>query len=135
MVLWASIAASRSYEVFTGCVELLGGILLFIPATAPLGAIISLAAAARNIRSIGETAGPPAGWIRRVPRCGLQDPKTPPAFVPLLDPASLTWTRRTQPTGGPYWMVMRPFSAPLSGSSWSWKPHDRAAVNAFVNFV
>jgi hypothetical protein len=42
-VLWYSIGASRPYEVFTGCAELLAGILLFIPATATLGALVSLA--------------------------------------------------------------------------------------------
>jgi hypothetical protein len=43
-VLWASIGASPAYESFTGSVELLAGILLFIPATATLGALTSLAA-------------------------------------------------------------------------------------------
>ena len=43
-VLWSSIGASRSYEIFTGCVELLAGILLFIPRTQLLGAAIGLAA-------------------------------------------------------------------------------------------
>ena len=42
-VLWYSIGASRPYEIFTGCAELLAGILLFIPATATLGALVSLA--------------------------------------------------------------------------------------------
>lgn len=41
-VLWSSIGASRPYEIFTGCAELAGGILLFIPATATLGAIVSM---------------------------------------------------------------------------------------------
>ncbi len=42
-VLWYSIGASRPYEIFTGCAELLAGILLFIPATATLGALVALA--------------------------------------------------------------------------------------------
>jgi len=42
-VLWYSIGASRPYEIFTGCAELLAGVLLFIPATATLGALLSLA--------------------------------------------------------------------------------------------
>ena len=42
-VLWYSIGASRPYEIFTGCAELAAGILLFIPATAPLGALVALA--------------------------------------------------------------------------------------------
>ncbi len=42
-VLWYSIGASRPYEIFAGCAELAGGILLFIPQTAVLGALICLA--------------------------------------------------------------------------------------------
>jgi hypothetical protein len=42
-VLWASIGASRSYEIFTGCAELAGGVLLFFPRTALLGALVCLA--------------------------------------------------------------------------------------------
>ena len=43
-LLWASIGAAPAYEVFTGCIEVLGGILLILPRTTMLGAIISLAA-------------------------------------------------------------------------------------------
>jgi hypothetical protein len=42
-VLWASVGASRSYEIFTGCAETLGGILLLAPRTATLGALVCLA--------------------------------------------------------------------------------------------
>jgi len=42
-VLWYSIGASRPYEIFTGCAELAGGILLFVPRLATLGAIVCLA--------------------------------------------------------------------------------------------
>ena len=42
-VLWNSIGASPSYEIFTGCAETLGGILLLVPRTALLGALICLA--------------------------------------------------------------------------------------------
>jgi len=42
-VLWSSIGASRPYEMFTGCAELAGGILLFVPRLATLGAIVCLA--------------------------------------------------------------------------------------------
>ena len=42
-VLWASIGASPAYEIFAGCAEMLGGILLIIPRTAMLGALICLA--------------------------------------------------------------------------------------------
>lgn len=42
-VLWSSIGASHSYEIFAGCAELLGGILLIFPRTTTLGALVCLA--------------------------------------------------------------------------------------------
>jgi hypothetical protein len=42
-VLWYSVGASRPYEIFAGSAELAGGILLFFPRTAMLGALICLA--------------------------------------------------------------------------------------------
>ena len=42
-VLWSSIGASTSYEIFTGCAETLGGILLLTPRTTTLGALVCLA--------------------------------------------------------------------------------------------
>jgi len=42
-VLWYSIGASPGYEMFVGAAELLGGILLFFPRTAMLGALVCLA--------------------------------------------------------------------------------------------
>jgi hypothetical protein len=42
-LLWATIGASPGYEIFTGCAELLGGILLLVPRTTTLGAMICLA--------------------------------------------------------------------------------------------
>lgn len=42
-VLWASIGASPAYEIFAGCAETLGGILLIFPRTAVFGALIALA--------------------------------------------------------------------------------------------
>jgi uncharacterized membrane protein YphA (DoxX/SURF4 family) len=42
-VLWSSIGASQSYEIFAGCAEMLGGILLIFPRTTMLGALVSLA--------------------------------------------------------------------------------------------
>jgi hypothetical protein len=42
-VLWSSIGASQSYEIFAGCAETLGGILLLAPRTVTLGALICLA--------------------------------------------------------------------------------------------
>ena len=42
-VLWNSVGASPAYEIFTGCAETVGGILLLIPRTTLLGAIICLA--------------------------------------------------------------------------------------------
>jgi len=43
-MLWASIGASPAYEIFTGCVELLAGLLLLTPRTTLLGALIGLGA-------------------------------------------------------------------------------------------
>jgi hypothetical protein len=43
-LLWASIGASPAYEIFTGCIEVLGGLLLLLPRTTMLGALVSLAA-------------------------------------------------------------------------------------------
>jgi hypothetical protein len=42
-VLWSSIGASPAYEIFTGCAEVLGGILLIVPRTTLLGAVVCLA--------------------------------------------------------------------------------------------
>lgn len=42
-VLWSSIGASQAYEIFAGCAESLGGLLLVFPRTATLGALICLA--------------------------------------------------------------------------------------------
>jgi len=42
-MLWTSVGAATGYEVFTGCAELLAGVLLIVPRTALLGAIICLA--------------------------------------------------------------------------------------------
>ena len=41
-VLWYSIGASKAYEIFVGCMELLGGVLLFFPRTTLLGAMVCL---------------------------------------------------------------------------------------------
>ena len=41
--LWTSIGASQPYEIFTGIVELIGGLLLIVPRTTMLGAAICLA--------------------------------------------------------------------------------------------
>jgi len=43
-LLWTSIGASPSYQIFTGLVEVLGGLLLIAPRTTLLGASISLIA-------------------------------------------------------------------------------------------
>jgi len=42
-VLWASIGASKAYEIITGCAELAGGIFLFSPRTTTFGALICMA--------------------------------------------------------------------------------------------
>ncbi len=41
-VLWASMGAAPAYEIFTGCALVAGGLLLIVPRTATLGALISL---------------------------------------------------------------------------------------------
>lgn len=45
-LLWAFMAASRPYQVFTGLVEVTGGLLLLTRRTAMLGALVSMAAMA-----------------------------------------------------------------------------------------
>jgi hypothetical protein len=42
-LLWTTIGASPAYEIVTGCAELLSGVLLLVPRTTMLGALISLA--------------------------------------------------------------------------------------------
>ena len=42
-VLWNSMGSAPAYEIFTGCAEVAGGLLLIVPRTATLGALISLA--------------------------------------------------------------------------------------------
>jgi hypothetical protein len=42
-LLWATIGAAPAYEIFLGCAEMLGGILLLFPRTVTLGAMICLA--------------------------------------------------------------------------------------------
>lgn len=42
-VLWSSIGASPAYEIFAGCAETLGGLLLIVPRTTTFGALICLA--------------------------------------------------------------------------------------------
>jgi len=41
-LLWAFIGASTPYQVFTGCAELAAGLLLLVPRTTTLGALIGL---------------------------------------------------------------------------------------------
>lgn len=42
-VLWNSIGAAPAYEIFAGCAEVFGGLLLIFPRTARLGALVCLA--------------------------------------------------------------------------------------------
>ncbi len=42
-LLWTFMGASRSYEMFAGLMEMLGGILLFFPSFTMLGALVSVA--------------------------------------------------------------------------------------------
>jgi hypothetical protein len=41
--LWNSIGSAPAYQIFTGCAEVTGGLLLIVPRTATLGTLISLA--------------------------------------------------------------------------------------------
>jgi len=41
-LLWAFTGASRGYSIFAGCVQMLGGILLFVPRLTTLGALVGL---------------------------------------------------------------------------------------------
>jgi hypothetical protein len=43
-LLWTSIGAAQPYEIATGCIEVLGALLLLVPRTATLGAAIGLGA-------------------------------------------------------------------------------------------
>lgn len=42
-LLWTFVGASKGFEIFTGCAEMLGGVLLILPRTTTLGALICLA--------------------------------------------------------------------------------------------
>ena len=42
-LLWKSMGAAPNYEIFCGCAEVVGGLLLIFPRTATFGALISLA--------------------------------------------------------------------------------------------
>jgi uncharacterized membrane protein YphA (DoxX/SURF4 family) len=42
-ILWTFIGASPAYETFTGCAEMLGGLLLIVPGTTTLGALVCVA--------------------------------------------------------------------------------------------
>jgi hypothetical protein len=42
-MLWVSIGAATGYQIFTGFAELLAGLLLLLPSTTPLGAMLALA--------------------------------------------------------------------------------------------
>jgi uncharacterized membrane protein YphA (DoxX/SURF4 family) len=39
-LLWTFVGASRGFEIFTGCAEILGGVLLILPRTTLLGALV-----------------------------------------------------------------------------------------------
>jgi uncharacterized membrane protein YphA (DoxX/SURF4 family) len=45
-ILWTFMSASKSYTIFAGSIEMLGGILLFIPRLATLGALVGMGAMA-----------------------------------------------------------------------------------------
>jgi len=41
-LLWTSLGASRGYGIFIGCLQMFGGILLFVPRLTTLGALVGL---------------------------------------------------------------------------------------------
>lgn len=43
-LLWTTIGSSPAYQIATGCVEVLAGVLLLLPWTVPLGALLALVA-------------------------------------------------------------------------------------------
>lgn len=43
-LLWTSIGAAQPYEIFTGCIEVLAGVLVLIPRTTVLGAMLAIVA-------------------------------------------------------------------------------------------
>jgi hypothetical protein len=45
-ILWTFMGASKTYTIFAGAVEMLGGILLFVPKLATLGALVGIGAMA-----------------------------------------------------------------------------------------
>ncbi|MFG1792052.1 DoxX family protein [Nocardia sp. NPDC049149] len=46
-VLWNQVGSSQPYEILLGCAEILGGLLLLVPRTAILGAMLSLVSMAQ----------------------------------------------------------------------------------------
>jgi uncharacterized membrane protein YphA (DoxX/SURF4 family) len=46
-LLWTTIGSAPAYQVATGCVELLAGVLLLLPWTVPLGALLALVSMAQ----------------------------------------------------------------------------------------
>jgi hypothetical protein len=46
-VLWLQVGSSHPYEMMLGSVEVLGGLLLFLPRTATLGALVGVASMAQ----------------------------------------------------------------------------------------
>ena len=43
-LLWTTIGSAPAYQIFSGCIEVLAGILLLVPRTATLGALLALVA-------------------------------------------------------------------------------------------
>ena len=41
-LLWTTIGSAPAYQIATGCVEVLAGVLLLLPRTVPLGALLGL---------------------------------------------------------------------------------------------
>ena len=46
-MLWTTIGSSPAYQIFTGCLEVLAGVLLLVPRTVTLGALLALVSLAQ----------------------------------------------------------------------------------------
>jgi uncharacterized membrane protein YphA (DoxX/SURF4 family) len=88
-ILWNSMGSAPAYEIFTGCAELAGGLLLIVPRTATLGSLISLAAMIQvfmlehDVRCAGKAAclpPHPALLLSPGPR------RSTPSQIPVAEP-------------------------------------------------
>lgn len=69
-MLWDYMGAAPGYETFTGAVEMLAGVLLLVPQTPTLGALIALGALANVFLLIYSTYTRRAQYLSKVPFWG-----------------------------------------------------------------